>query len=104
MTDPSTPAKTAGSITPSRRDRLRPLELLVLSGIVAVFVGAIVLASTRDIGLGVIFLGVAFIATLLTLALLALSEKSDDAGPGGARLADPLPGSTGDEDPGPHGH
>ena len=65
--------------SPSRKDRLRPLELLVLSGIVAVFVGVVVAASTRDIGLGTIFLGVAFILTLMTLAMLALSSKPDDA-------------------------
>jgi hypothetical protein len=58
---------------------MRPLELLVLSGIVAVFVGAVVAASTREIGLGAIFLGVAFIVTLMTLAMLSLSTKPDDA-------------------------
>jgi len=65
--------------TPSRKDRLRPLELLVLSGIVAIFVGVVVAASTRDLALGAIFLGVGFILTLMTLAMLALSVKVDDA-------------------------
>ncbi len=65
--------------TPSRKDRMRPLELLGLSAIVALFVGVVVFASTRDIGLGVIFLGIAFIVTVMTLALLALSSKPDDA-------------------------
>ncbi|PRY67991.1 hypothetical protein B0I08_105155 [Glaciihabitans tibetensis] len=65
--------------SPSRKDRLRPLELLVLSGIVAVFLGLVVAASTRDFGLGVIFFGVGFILTLMTLAMLALSVKVDDA-------------------------
>ena len=64
---------------PSRKDRTRPLELLVLSAIVALFVGVVVFASTRDIGLGAIFFGVAFIVTVMTLALLALSSKPDDA-------------------------
>jgi uncharacterized membrane protein YkgB len=64
---------------PSRKDRLRPLELLVLSGIIAVFVGIVVFASTRDIALGAIFLGVSFILSLMTLAMLALSVKPDDA-------------------------
>jgi undecaprenyl pyrophosphate phosphatase UppP len=65
--------------TPSKKDRMRPLELLVLSAIVAIFVGVVVAASTRDILLGVIFLGVAFILTLMTLAMLALSVKPDAA-------------------------
>ncbi|MCU1405285.1 MAG: hypothetical protein JWQ43_1588 [Glaciihabitans sp.] len=65
--------------TPSRKERLRPLELIVLSAIVALFVGFVVFASTRDIGLGSIFGGIAFIAALLTLAMLALSTKPDDA-------------------------
>jgi hypothetical protein len=65
--------------TPSKKDRLRPLELLVLSAIVALFVGVVVAASTRDVLLGIIFLGIAFILTLMTLAMLALSVKPDDA-------------------------
>jgi hypothetical protein len=58
---------------------MRPLELLVMSGIVAVFVGLVVFASTRDIGLGSIFGGIAFIVAVLVLAMLALSAKPDDA-------------------------
>jgi hypothetical protein len=65
--------------TPSRRDRFRPVELLVLSAIVAVFVGLVVAGSTRDIPLGGIFAGVAFIATLVTLATLAITTRPDDA-------------------------
>ncbi|NEM91781.1 hypothetical protein [Galbitalea soli] len=64
---------------PSRKDRFRPLELLTLSAIVAVFVGIVVAASTRDIGLGAVFLGIAFIVTLVTLATLAITGKPDDA-------------------------
>lgn len=61
---------------PSRRDRFRPLELLSLSGVVAVFVGVIVLMSTRQFDLTFIFAGVAFILTLLTLAMLSLTSKT----------------------------
>lgn len=64
---------------PSRKDRLRPVELLVMSAIVAVFVGVVVAASTRDIGLGAIFLGVAFIVSLVTLATLSITGRPDDA-------------------------
>ena len=64
---------------PSRKDRARPVELLVLSGIVAIFTGVVVFASTRQLLLGVVFLGVAFILSLITLAMLALSTTPDDA-------------------------
>ena len=64
---------------PSRRDKFRPVELLVLSAIVAIFVGVVVAASARSIELGAIFLGVAFIVTLVTLATLAITGRPDDA-------------------------
>lgn len=63
--------------TPNRKDRMRPLELLVLSAIVALFIGVVVFISTRDIGIAVIFLGIAFIVALITLAMLALASKPD---------------------------
>jgi predicted lysophospholipase L1 biosynthesis ABC-type transport system permease subunit len=62
---------------PSRKDRTRPLELLVLSGVMAVFTGLIVLMSTRDIILSVIFLGIAFIVVLVVLAMLVLAVRPD---------------------------
>ncbi len=72
MTDP-TPTP------PTRRDRFRPVELLVLSAIVAVFVGLVVAGSTRDIGLGGIFAGVGFIVSLVVLATLAITTRPDEA-------------------------
>lgn len=75
----SNPGRNRIVTSPSRKDRLRPLELLVLSGVIAVFVGVVVGASTRDITLGAIFLGISFILALMTLALLALSVQPDDA-------------------------
>ncbi len=68
---------------PSRKDRLRPLEFIVLSAIVAVFVGLVVLFSTREPILALVFAGVAFIVTLVTIAMLSLAvgptpeEKQD---------------------------
>jgi membrane protein implicated in regulation of membrane protease activity len=56
---------------------MRPLELLTLSGIFAVFVGVVVLLSTREIVLALIFLGVAFVLSLVTLAMLALAVAPD---------------------------
>ena len=60
---------------PSRRDRTRPLELVGLSGILAVFTGLVVLMSTREIILSLVFLGIAFIVSLVVLAMLALAVR-----------------------------
>lgn len=62
---------------PSRRDRFRPLELLVMSAIIGLFVGLIVAASIRNIVNGAIFGGVAFILSLVVLATLAITTKPD---------------------------
>lgn len=60
---------------PSRKDRTRPLELVGLSGILAIFTGLVVLMSTRELILAVIFLGIAFIVSLVVLAMLALAVR-----------------------------
>ena len=62
---------------PSRRDRTRPAELLGLSAILAVFVGLVVLMSTREVVLALIFAGIAFIVSLVVLAMLALAVRPD---------------------------
>ncbi len=64
-------------MNPSRRDRLRPAELLGVSGGLALFVGLVVVMSTRDIVLGLIGLGITFILTVVTIAMLALSTAPD---------------------------
>ena len=61
--------------TPSRRDRTRPVELIGLSAVFAVFVGLVVLMSTRQIELALIFLGVAFVVSLVGLAMLSLAAR-----------------------------
>jgi hypothetical protein len=69
--------------TPSLRDRLRPLELLVISTVLGIFAGLVVLMATREIVLALVFLGIAFIVSLVVLAMLALTmaptsdERSD---------------------------
>jgi hypothetical protein len=60
------------SAKPSRRERFRPAELVGLAFVGGLFAGLVVLLTTRDLVLAVIFLGVAFIASLLILAMLAL--------------------------------
>lgn len=62
---------------PSRRDRARPAELLALSAAIAGFVGLVVFMSTRDLGFATITLGVTFILSLVTIAMLAISTKPD---------------------------
>jgi hypothetical protein len=62
---------------PSRRDRFRPVELLIFAAIVAVFIGLVVAGSTRDLRLGGIFAGVGFIVSLVVLATLAITTKPD---------------------------
>lgn len=62
---------------PSRRDRMRPVELLGISAIIAVFTGLVVLLSTREVMLALIFLGVAFIVVVVVLAMLQLASTSD---------------------------
>ncbi|HEV7955964.1 MAG: hypothetical protein JWL94_984 [Microbacteriaceae bacterium] len=66
---------TPRSRQPSRKDRFRPLELLVLSAVVAVVVGLVVLLSTRDVEISIIFTGISFIVTLMVFAMLALATK-----------------------------
>lgn len=64
---------------PSRKDRIRPVELLVFSAILGVFAGLVVLMSTREITLALIFLGVAFIVSLVVLAMLSLAVEPTSA-------------------------
>jgi hypothetical protein len=67
---------------PSRRERFRPAELIGLSLAAGLFTGLVVLLTARDLGLAVIFLGVAFIVALVVLAMLALVAGEPKAPPG----------------------
>ncbi|MFZ4078601.1 MAG: hypothetical protein ACOYKK_04095 [Microbacteriaceae bacterium] len=61
--------------TPSRRDRLRPLELVGLSAVIAAFTGLIVLMSTRMAYESLVWAGVAFIGSLVIIAMTVLAIK-----------------------------
>lgn len=61
--------------TPSRKDRTRPAELLILSLILGAFAGLVVYLVTRELVLSLIFLGVVFIASLVVLAMLSLAMR-----------------------------
>lgn len=60
---------------PTLRERTRPAELLGLSGVLGVFTGLIVLMSTRDALVALIFAAVAFIVGLVGIAMLALAVR-----------------------------
>jgi hypothetical protein len=62
-------------VIPSRKDRLRPLELVGFSFLLALFTGLVVMLSTRDLTLAGIFTGIVFIASLVVLAMLTLTMK-----------------------------
>ena len=63
---------------PSWRDRVRPAEFLGLSAVFAVFVGVVVLMTTRELDLALIFLCIGFIVALVVIAMLALAAKPND--------------------------
>lgn len=61
--------------TPSRREKLRPWELVIGSALAAVFAGVIVFAGTRMWEITLIAVGGIFIVTLMALAMFALAVK-----------------------------
>lgn len=69
---------------PSRKDRLRPLELVGFSGVLAVFAGLVVLLVLRtgdgvpDFGRAGIVAGVVFIVSLMMVSLLGLGAKPSE--------------------------
>lgn len=77
MTEPTEPAQQ-DPVTPSRRDRLRPLELLGFSAVLGVFAGLVVFLATRDWVLALVFLGVGFIVSVMMVALVGLGGKPSE--------------------------
>ena len=67
--------QSPGEFKPSRRDMLRPIEYVGGAAIAAVFTGFVLLLTTRDLTLALIIAGIAFIAVLMVLALLAMTMK-----------------------------
>jgi hypothetical protein len=65
--------------SPSRQDRLRPLEFVGISAVVAVFIGLVVLFTTRQPILALVFFGIAFIVSLVVIAMLSLAIKPNEA-------------------------
>lgn len=67
------------SDNPTKHERLRPLELLIMAAVFGVFTGLIVLLATREPMLSAIFSGIAFIVALVVLAMLSLAAKPTDS-------------------------
>lgn len=76
--DKKAPSVT-NSLQPTRRDRFLPAELLGISAGLGVFVGLIVLIATREFILAGVALGIAFILSLVLMALFALAFKPNAA-------------------------
>lgn len=66
------PAEAVPTTPPTLRERMKPLELLVISAACGVFAGLITLLVTRDWLLTGVMFGVAFIVALVVLAMLSL--------------------------------
>jgi 4-hydroxybenzoate polyprenyltransferase len=66
------------SVVPTRRDRMRPLELVGLAGAIGVFVGLVVGLATREWILAAVFFGAIFIVSLVVLAMLSLAASSPE--------------------------
>lgn len=62
-------------LDPSKKDKLRPAELLGFSGVLALFAALIVLMATKDLQLAVIVLVLVFIIVLVVVALVGLGMK-----------------------------
>ena len=64
---------------PSRSEKLKPIELVGFSAVMAVFLGLVVLMSTRDVVLALIGFGGTFILVLVVIAMLVLGMKPNPA-------------------------
>jgi len=64
---------------PSRSERLKPAELVGISGVMALFVGLTILLTTREVVLSLIALGITFIIALVVIAMLVLGMKPNAA-------------------------
>ena len=70
-----TPGAPNPAHQPSRSDRLKPAELLGISGLMGLFIAGTVLLTTRDLIFSAIGFGVTFIVALVVIAMLVLGMK-----------------------------
>ncbi len=59
---------------------MRPLELLVISAVLAVFTGVVVLISSHEVEVALIALGGTFIVSVVVFAMIALAMSPPDDG------------------------
>lgn len=64
---------------PSRSEVLKPLELVGLAAVMAIFLGLVVLMATREPLLALVGFGITFIVVLVVIAMLVLNMKPNDA-------------------------
>ncbi len=62
-----------GKRKPSLQEKIRPLEMIGIAAVVAVFTGLIVLLSTRELPLAGIFAGIGFVIVVVVIAMLGLA-------------------------------
>lgn len=77
---------------PSKREKLRPMEYVMLSGLMALFAGLVVLMVTRDPVSAIMVAGLVFVVVLIGIAMLMLAV-SPNAVPDGEK---PEPGTGND--------
>ncbi|GAA2176337.1 hypothetical protein GCM10009846_29750 [Agrococcus versicolor] len=78
-------------MTPSRRDRLKPVEYVGFAGGIGIFSGLVVLLVIREPIHALVIGGVAFIVSLVVIATLTLAMQ-------------PAKPGEGDDDGRPRGH
>lgn len=71
---------------PTRRQKLRPLEYVMLSGVLALFAGLVVMMVTRDVIVASIASGLVFIVVIIGIAMLLLAV-SPNSTPDGEKTA-----------------
>lgn len=71
---------------PTRRQKLRPLEYVMLAGVLALFAGLVVMMVTRDVIVASIASGLVFIVVIIGIAMLLLAV-SPNSTPDGEKSA-----------------
>jgi len=60
---------------PSRRDRFRPMELIIIAAVIAIVGALVVLMVSRDLKFMLIILGISFVTVLVLMATFVLLAK-----------------------------
>lgn len=61
--------------TPTLREKLKPIELVIVSAVIGFFTGLIVMMTSRDLIFAAISFGLAFIVCLVVMAMFVLAIK-----------------------------